>query len=198
MSEGTFTDVTMPTPPHPRPRQPRRTSRTVTGEGGRASKSPRTPRPTGRAAGPPQTPDLTEKINGALQSWISGPLLTAGIITRKRELLADAAVIAEDGPKLAVEINELAKDDPRVAQLIERITKAVPYSAILQILITMGAKIATNHRPGLLPLTSKIFGAKPLEETVGTQEELDEQLRMLATVAATSPNGRPPDAGDNI
>ncbi len=196
MSEGTFTDITMPPPSPPPPRrQPRRTSRTV--DPGRASKSPRPQRPASRATGPPQPPDLTEKINSALQSWISAPLLTAGIITRKRELLADAAVVAEDGPKLAAEVNELAKENPQVAQLIERITKAVPYSAILQVLVTMGAKIATNHRPGLLPLTSKIFGAKPLDETVGTQEQLDEQLSLLATMAATSPNGRPPDAGDN-
>jgi hypothetical protein len=195
MSEGTFESVTAAPPPPP-PRQPRRTNRTVSR--GATSKPPRTSRGTpSRAVGPPQPLDLTEKINGAIQSWIAAPLLTAGIITRKRELLADAAVVAEDGPKLAAEVNELAKENPQVAQLIEKITKAVPYSAILQILVTMGAKIATNHRPQLLPFTSKIFGAKPLDEAVGTQEELDEQLRLLATVAATSPNGRPPDAGDN-
>lgn len=198
MSEsGIFEDVAVAAPSPPPRRQPTRTRRPV--DPSRTAKSPRPARPASRPTGTSEL-DLTEKINGAIQSWIAAPLLTAGLITRKRELLADAAVIADDGPKLATEVNELAKEDPRIAQLIERITKAVPYSAVLQILITMGAKIATNHRPQLLPFTSKIFGARPLEETVGTQEELDEQLRMLAAVSnvATSPNGRPPDAGHNI
>lgn len=194
MSEGTWENatVTAPSPPPVR-RQPTRTRRPV--DPSRASKSPRPQRPASRPTGTPQL-DLTEKINGAIQSWVAAPLLTAGVITRKRELLADAAVIADDGPKLAAEVNELAKDDPRIAQLIERITKAVPYSAILQILVTMGAKIATNHRPELLKFTGKIFGAKSLDETVGTQDELDAMMMQLASVA-TSPNGRPPDAGDH-
>jgi hypothetical protein len=115
---------------------------------------------------------------------------------RNRALMADSAVIEEHAEPLARELNSLAQDNAQVAAIIERVTHMGPYGVLLQIGLTITAKIATNHRQELLPLTGRIFGARSLDDIVGTQEAFEAEIRKLFAGAsvATSPNGQSPNA----
>jgi hypothetical protein len=183
-----------PPPPRAERATPRSTGtrRRVTPGGGPRRTSP----PTGRAGGSPSPADFTEKIQGFLQGNIAGPLLGAGFALRNRALMADAAVIEEQAGPLASELNSLAQDNPQIAAIIERVTKMGPYGMLLQIGLTVVARVATNHRQELLPLTSRIFGAKPLDQIAGTKEQFEADIAKLFARAneATSPNGSPPHA----
>jgi hypothetical protein len=190
MSEPAWQSVSSAPPPPPRAERDSaaRPSRTT-----RRPVPPRSARsPAGRAGSPkPATSvDLTERINGFLQGWFAGPLIGAGLALRRRDLLADAGVIADKGPALSAELNNLAQQNPQVAMIIERVTKMGPYGPLLQISMEIITQIATNHRQQLLPITGQFFQAKSLDMLVGTQEQFEEEIRsMFVAAASTSQNG---------
>lgn len=182
-----FQDVTAPPRVNPLTDSARRPKTTRRVRPGSRSSSPPRAATTARP-GKPDAIDFSDRINGLLQTTFAIPLATAGMMLRNRALLADADVVATQGPRFAVAVNELAQENQQVRQIVERVTKLGPYGALLEPLVMAAVQIVTNHKQELLRITSKL-GAKSLDKIVGTQEEFENELRLMA-VTSVSSNGQ--------
>lgn len=111
---------------------------------------PAGPPPPGRKPGPAKAsgrPDYRPGLMGLAQIPMG---LLAGIGTRNRKFLADAATCTIYVPPVVEAVNEIAQENEQVAAICERITAIGPWGLVVGPLVVMTAQILVNH--GVVPV----------------------------------------------
>lgn len=167
-----------PPPPEPRTRSVRRPGQRKAPTGRKTA--PKTRKPPATIPGPAET------VKGLLQIPATAVVMV-GQRAGSVPLVADGATVIVHGPTFADAIEEWAKVDPRVAVILEKLVVLGPASAVVTVLVIMGAQFYRNHNEESAPLTGGL-GA------VSATDIINAAGLPIPSVEMPSPNGQGPDA----
>jgi hypothetical protein len=155
-------------------RKPGRRPGQRNGTGRSTRRKPTAPaKTTGKSRSAAKTPDYAGLIRDAL-TIPKTAFVWLGLTLRRREFLADAAVLETQGPAFAQAAGDVAVDWPALAVYLEKMAKHGPKSALIACAFPMALQLLTNHGlvpAGFLGTQEPAVLASMMEQTIGVAEQ---------------------------